>query len=301
MKTKPESILKEKIIHQSEHRPYSIHHTIVNQDSELALYLHWHDEFEFLYIEKGDIEIMVEDQSYHVREGDAVFIPVNLLHMAKRINAHQDCSYFALVFHDSLFTDSYPNAQYNRFTYPVRQNARQYVLHITTHIEWHIEILSLLKTIFSKSNQNIAEWELFFHGTLFNIWYILYTKHIENMNLHTNHEKLSKQLNQSIQWIHNQYHHEITLQHLASLSHLSEGAYCRSFKQLTGFTPFTYIIRFRIKKSLELLTETDKKVTEIALLCGFNSISHFNRAFLKYVNTTPSEYRKAQTHHNQSY
>lgn len=84
----------------------------------------------------------------------------------------------------------------------------------------------------------------------------------------------------------------ITLEELAEYAHLSEGQFCRSFKELTGMTPFRYLIRYRILQSCNQLLLTDKKVTEIALSCGFNNISYYNRAFFKIMRMTPTEYRK---------
>ena len=88
------------------------------------------------------------------------------------------------------------------------------------------------------------------------------------------------------------YHQNITLEELAEYAHLSEGQFCRSFKELTGMTPFRYLIRYRILQSCNQLLLTDKKVTEIALSCGFNNISYYNRAFFKIMRMTPTEYRK---------
>ena len=41
-----------------------------------------------------------------------------------------------------------------------------------------------------------------------------------------------------------------------------------------------------------MLARSSKKISEIASLCGFNSISYFNRTFLKITGMTPSAYRK---------
>ena len=48
---------------------------------------------------------------------------------------------------------------------------------------------------------------------------------------------------------------------------------------------------FRIHKSCDLLSETDKKISEISEEVGFGSIRTFNRAFMEIMNLTPLEYR----------
>lgn len=45
------------------------------------------------------------------------------------------------------------------------------------------------------------------------------------------------QLSDSLVYIHKNYHQNITLEELAEYAHLSEGQFCRSFKELTGMTP----------------------------------------------------------------
>ena len=48
----------------------------------------------------------------------------------------------------------------------------------------------------------------------------------------------------------------------------------------------------RIEKSKSILSETDIPVIEVALKCGYENISNFNRMFRRIVGMSPSEYRK---------
>ena len=58
-----------------------------------------------------------------------------------------------------------------------------------------------------------------------------------------------------------------------------------------GQTPIECVNTYRLKLSRDLLTETDKSVTEIALACGFNHLSYFSRSFFRAFGATPSEFR----------
>ena len=71
-----------------------------------------------------------------------------------------------------------------------------------------------------------------------------------------------------------------------------QGSICRLFQALTGMTPFCYLNRCRVLNSSQMLARSSKKISEVASLCGFNSISYFNRTFLKITGMTPSSYRK---------
>ncbi len=66
------------------------------------------------------------------------------------------------------------------------------------------------------------------------------------------------------------------------------------FKAGTGMTPNDYLLRCRIRKARELLSKTDKDVTDIALDAGFASSQYFSQVFKKYTGMTPSRYRDAQ-------
>ena len=56
-------------------------------------------------------------------------------------------------------------------------------------------------------------------------------------------------------------------------------------------TCIDFLIAYRLNMASTLLYTTDLPILAIALECGFNNISYFNRAFKKQFNTTPTEHR----------
>ena len=103
----------------------------------------------------------------------------------------------------------------------------------------------------------------------------------------------SERLRPVIEFIKENYSYEISLIELAELLPMSEGQFCRVFKQHMKMSPIQYLMRYRILQSCRLLQDTDKKVGEIANLTGFNNISYFNKVFLKIIGCTPREYRNS--------
>ena len=71
------------------------------------------------------------------------------------------------------------------------------------------------------------------------------------------------------------YAFEVSLADLANLIPMSEGQFCRVFKQQMKVSPMQYLLRYRILQSCRLLQDTEKKIGEIANLTGFNNISYF--------------------------
>ena len=66
----------------------------------------------------------------------------------------------------------------------------------------------------------------------------------------------------------------------------------RIFKSEMGVIFCDYLLSLRLSKAEEMLRKTDAKIIDIALATGFNSISYFNRAFLKKHKITPGEFRR---------
>ena len=283
---------KENIIHTIDNRPYSLHLIDLPEDVELVLYQHWHDEIEIFYLEKGEVDFIIEEKHIHIKEGEAILIPPNLLHMA--LNTYKKKIIFhAFLFSPVLFTEAYSNSYYNRFVQPMKHNGRPYIYHFTHKSKWHNNFIILLKQIFKYYNQaNIDLWELELHGLLYQLWNLYYTNYMITVDLSSSYHILYNKLKNSIEYIHEHYNSDMTLEELAKQSGLCKGTFCRYFKNLNGETPFTYIVRYRIRKSCEVLLNTDMKITDVASQCGFSNISYYNRAFLKYMKCRPSVYRK---------
>lgn len=66
----------------------------------------------------------------------------------------------------------------------------------------------------------------------------------------------------------------------------------RKLQAITGQTPGDFIRTYRLKRAAEMLNEKKLSVTQIAYEVGYNSPSHFSKAFIKYFNCNPSEYAK---------
>src|SRR3954471_5192617 len=78
---------------------------------------------------------------------------------------------------------------------------------------------------------------------------------------------------------------------LARIAHVSEAHFIRTFRATFGETPHRYLQRRRVERSMFLLRETDRPVTDICLDVGFTSLGTFSRTFRDIVGETPSGYR----------
>jgi AraC-like DNA-binding protein len=78
---------------------------------------------------------------------------------------------------------------------------------------------------------------------------------------------------------------------VAAVAHVSEAHFSRTFRAVFGETPHRYLQRRRVERSMFLLRETDRSVTDVCLDVGFTSLGTFSRTFREIVGEPPSEYR----------
>ena len=101
-----------------------------------------------------------------------------------------------------------------------------------------------------------------------------------------------ERLNAAITHITNHYAEKITVDQLASLSHLSISQFKRVFKQLFHITPSLYLQRVRINAACVLLRETAYSIESIAEQTGHYDASHFARQFRAQMHLSPGQFRE---------
>ncbi len=88
------------------------------------------------------------------------------------------------------------------------------------------------------------------------------------------------------------YQEPLNLKKLERLAGMSERSLFRHFQHTLGMSPNKYLHKVRIQKACELLTESQKSIGEIALLCGFCDSNHLAKIFHSVTGTTPFAFRR---------
>ena len=145
-------------------------------------------------------------------------------------------------------------------------------------------------------NFDDPDWEGRCFGALYHAIITLRGLKSERNGLHIPFKKNRSVLNKvhfSIQYINEHFSDDISLTFLAQKAGISEQYYCRIFKTLTETNPTNYINSLRISQACELFTlESERKIENIAVECGFHNISYFNKIFKQRTGMTPSAYKK---------
>ena len=88
------------------------------------------------------------------------------------------------------------------------------------------------------------------------------------------------------------YAEPLDVRTVAAVAHVSEAHFIRTFRAVFGETPHHYLQRRRVERSMFLLRDTERSVTDICMDVGFTSLGTFSRTFREIVGESPSSYRE---------
>lgn len=254
--------------------------------------LHWHEELQITLVTKGTLVIQVNGIEHVLETGQAIFINKGVLHVTTKLT--HDGQYVSFNFPEKLLAFYADSAMEKKFVLPYTNSSLVSLL-ILGKVEWESQILAMLWDMRKKFDMKKSwGWEYEASITTVQIWFIF----ISNISLSSEeapkHLKIQQErLQLMLSFIHQNYSKHITLQEIADEAHLSVSECTRSFKRTIHMTPYDYLIKYRIKKSCELLISTDYTITEIAHRVGFNHVNHFIQSFKKYHEKTPKDFRNS--------
>ena len=101
-----------------------------------------------------------------------------------------------------------------------------------------------------------------------------------------------KRLRQLIQTVVSRPEDEWNIEKMTALANLSRAQLMRLFKQQTGISPHAFVNLIRLRQAAVLLRQTADSVLSVALNVGFQSETHFGKAFKKQYGISPGQYRK---------
>lgn len=268
--------LKELRRHGSDNFPIALY------DSTLSIAYHWHNEDEFIYMEKGSAEYSIGREKLVIKAGEAAFCGGRTLH--------------SLILDDGA---KFKALVYNRsYIFGTNDICRKYLnktikKHYTPDIASHSEIIETLNEICNNINNQSYGYETEVKYKLLRLHSLIIQNNLYEETT-ANETPFEKSLLTVIEYIHKNYSKKLYIDELAAIVGYSAVYFEKLFKAYIGKSPSEYIMIYRLNSAQRYLTETDYSVLEIAQMCGFPNVSYFIRTFRKFCNTTPHKYRQGK-------
>ncbi|RYG16362.1 MAG: AraC family transcriptional regulator, partial [Chitinophagaceae bacterium] len=105
-------------------------------------------------------------------------------------------------------------------------------------------------------------------------------------------ERDVRRMQQIATYVMRHYLQPITLDDIALEVGMNRSAFCNYFKRVKGFTFSQFVTKYRLDTACEMLKGSDRQVSEICFMVGFNDMPHFVRVFTNALGVSPSKYRK---------
>ena len=87
---------------------------------------------------------------------------------------------------------------------------------------------------------------------------------------------------------------DIDMEHIAAALSMSRKQLRARVLAITGLSPVAFVLQVRLNYARRMITTTSTPVTKIATRCGFQTLSHFSKAFKQQFGVSPQQYRKGQ-------
>lgn len=287
----PTDFTREKIRLDSEF-PFNLY--AISEFESTSESLHAHDCWELNYVEKGSGNYFIEDKVFPVKEGD-IFIFHNLVH--HRAVSQKGMTMLVFTFNPKIIwlnQDEFRHLlsfyeRYSYFTGDKDKEQRDYrrILH-------HIRLIKKEWTEKEECYQLMIKSSLLgILGTLHRYQARKVKEEREGAASDTQlYQKKFERVRPVLEYLAKHFSEVVTMENIAKETLQSKSNITANFRQIMECTVFEYLDVLRVSESCMLLKTTDEPVTEIALKCGFNSSSYFNRVFKKTMGISPGEYRK---------
>lgn len=280
--------LRETIRHGNSGYPFAYYPENIWQFDFHRIDWHWHHELELLYAARGSVVCLVGTERIDLQEGQGIFINSGVLH---RYEVSEDTFSPNIVFSPTLLAAE-NTLIYAKYIWPVINSGIPCQV-LDPQISWQKKILEIAEQIFAVQETEEKN-ELRTLQSLFEIWE-LFTLHFDlgsdSLKERGMDHKQAK-LQTMMQFIHDHYREEITLERIADSASVSKSGALHIFQSGIQISPVAYLIRYRLAVAAELLYTTRKSISAIAEETGFASAGYFCRKFRQHYHMSANTYRK---------
>lgn len=261
--------------------------------------LHWHNEIEIIYIKKGFAKICIDGEPYTIHEQNAAIILPGVLHsITQADNNEQPLEYENIIFDINMMLPKQGDTMSYGFFTRILNQPLNFPAIIDEASPCHTAVLQCLDQIDSLRTTYPAGYYLGIKGWLYQLFFTLESNILSQTSAPaptpaSRYSSLTRdKLKLITDFIEKQYSQKITIQKMAELCEFSQSHFMKFFKQHMGMSFIEYLNDYRLIQAAHLLKASDDDILSIALDCGFENASYFNRLFLRKYGVTPTCFRK---------
>lgn len=255
---------------------------------------HWHPEIELTYIKKGEMLYKVNQNTFHLKEGQALFGNANVLH-AGYMYHNRDCEYIPVTFDPKLVYGFSGSILFQKYAEPVLRSFSLSAVPLDLTCTWHHAAIEDIRKLIELDSQRTPMYEFEIIACLQHFWKILCAHILSDASAPSGQDEENyRRIRKIMSYIAEHYSEKILLDDVARLIHLSPSECSRLFKKCMNITLFGYIQEYRIERSLEYLEDSSCSITEAGLLSGFSDSNYYTKVFTRIKGCTPRQYRKNQ-------
>lgn len=253
--------------------------------------LHWHEEAELIIVKKGEGKVSVDLTEYTVGAGDIVFVPSGKLHSIGQSEG-KTMEYENIIFKPSLLRSEGEELCQKRFIDPIFRGEIPTPTHIHGGMDCHSDISFLVSQMDKLSGKKPFGYQLAVKGCLYQAMYLLLTEGGErNGGRDKANKKSLEKLKIILSYIEKNYQSKISIEEISSRCFYSKSYFMRFFKETMGMSFVEYLNNYRLDIAAKKLKETGDNILNIAIDCGFENLSYFNRRFKAKFGISPGKYR----------
>ena len=277
--------LKENKPHGTKDDPFSIYH-IANVKRSFQIPVHWHDEFEIIYVKSGFLTVSISGENYIGKPGDAFVVSPGNLHFMGSQTGNVD--YFTFLFPLKYISFRTDDILDDKLLEPLNSGHLIISPEIEDTVKEQCEQLVEIYGAKKEESQSKITAQIKTKIILLQFILKLWKKGFIVENDTSGKNTVEKEM---VSYIQQNFTGKILLKEFGKQFHLSEKYISRYFKEHFHITISQYVTYLRLEHAKQLLQDTDIPVTEVAMQSGYQNVSYFIRSFKKTYGMSPLKYR----------
>ena len=235
----------------------------------------WHENIELLYFMEGTGAVQCNDETVGVIAGDLVVVNANVPHTVIAKSQHLHYCYLIVDRGFSLANG-------------LDTNELQFDVHIRDEA-----LGAAMECLLEEYEDSDRAYRIpTIRSLVLQILVILCRQYSHPAALSQSQPNLLSCIQKAIGYIRIEYASDLSLDDIAARVGLSKYYFSREFRRVTGYPFVSYVNIVRCEQAKRLLTQTQMRVGEVAVACGFSNQSYFTRTFFAHTGSRPLDYRE---------